>query len=167
TRQLDASGRSDCSRWYADQNCPAGLARRPRTQHPKDAIQHPPFINTRHATDFVRQHRSDDGPLIVRKFVAHDPSLRIEGLNHDLTADLNKASGTERTSAIGGEAEILLNQSITGFKAVATDESRLTRSRTLLDARASRPCCRNRHRPACGTKSSWVPAAVPHRDSTH
>src|SRR5262249_17404721 len=95
------------------------------------------------------------------------PQSGIEGLNHDLTADLNKASETERTSVIGGEAEILLNQSITGFKAVATDESRLTRSRTPLDARASRPCCRNRHRPVCGTKSSWVPAAVPHRDSTH
>src|SRR6266478_2312826 len=52
-------------------------------------------------------------------------------------------------------------------KAVATDESRLTRSRTPLDARASRPCCRKRRRPACGTNCSWILAAVLHRrDST-
>jgi hypothetical protein len=53
------------------------------------------------------------------------------------------------------------------FKAVATDDSRIPRSRTPLDARASRPCCRKCHRPACGTKSSWLLAVVLRRSNTH
>jgi hypothetical protein len=32
-----------------------------------------------------------------------------------------------------------------------------------VDARASRPWCRKRRRPARGTNSSWALAAVPHR----
>ena len=37
-----------------------------------------------------------------------------------------------------------------------------------LDVRASRPCCRERRRPARGTNSSWALAAVHNRrDSTH
>jgi hypothetical protein len=56
----------------------------------------------------------------------------------------------------------------TRVKAVATDEIRTPKSRTLPGARASRPCCRKRHRPACGTNSSWALAAAAHsRDSTH
>jgi resolvase-like protein/helix-turn-helix resolvase-like protein len=49
------------------------------------------------------------------------------------------------------------------ISAAATDDSRITRSRTPLDARASRPCCRERRRPGCGTNSSSPLAAVPNR----
>src|SRR5262245_24342235 len=53
------------------------------SQHPEDAVQHAAVIHARHPACLARQHRSHGGPLIVRKFVAHDPSLQIEGLNQD------------------------------------------------------------------------------------
>src|SRR5262249_23917846 len=69
-----ASERSDCSRWYADQNCPAGLAKAPRTQYPKDAVEDATIIHPRHAARLARQHRVDGSPLV---FVAHDSKLPV------------------------------------------------------------------------------------------
>ena len=44
--------------------------RRTGAQHPEDAVQNPPVVNTRHAARFVRKKRFDDRPFEVRQIVA-------------------------------------------------------------------------------------------------
>src|SRR5258708_40239590 len=45
--------------------------RRPGPQPPKDAVEDTPVIHTRDTAWLVRQHRLDDNPFVVGKFVAH------------------------------------------------------------------------------------------------
>ena len=49
-----------------------------RAQHPEDAIQHPPVIDARHTTGFVRQQRFDHAPLEVGKIISAHPNPESE-----------------------------------------------------------------------------------------
>src|SRR5262245_34103326 len=51
--------------------------RRPRTQHPKDAVKDTTIIHPRYAARLVRQHRLDGSPLVVGEVVAHDSPLPV------------------------------------------------------------------------------------------
>src|SRR5271154_409161 len=58
---------------------------RARPQHPKDAIQHSPVINPRHAARLIRQQRRDHSPLEIAQLVSlHDPTPTVGKLESHL-----------------------------------------------------------------------------------
>ena len=53
-----------------------------RSQDPEDAIEDTPVVYAGNAARFVREHRSDNAPLIIAEFVPHDSRLQFGSLNH-------------------------------------------------------------------------------------
>jgi len=51
--------------------------RRPRAQHPEDAVENTPVVLRFGASPVRRQERLDNAPLEVGQVVAHDPSSDV------------------------------------------------------------------------------------------
>jgi len=58
--------------------------RRPRAQHPEDAVQHPPVIHPRHPARLVGQQRFDHPPLKLGQIIAAPPRLPSRRLESNL-----------------------------------------------------------------------------------
>src|SRR5262249_38283172 len=92
-------------KWCRHRSCSVGRATARRTAAPQRC-------HSRHADHLHAARRgpcsawSDGAPLIVRKFAAHDPSLQIEGLNHDPPSTCNEATAAIGISAFEAEPEI-------------------------------------------------------------
>jgi len=58
-----------------------------RSQHPENAVHHPPVVLAFGTRTPLRQHSFDNAPLEIGKIVAHDPSSAVCDLE-SLFADL-------------------------------------------------------------------------------
>src|SRR5882672_1469681 len=103
-------------------------------QDPKDAVDHAPVVDTRHAARLVRQERPDRRPLVVGELVADDSRPRFGSLNHT-PGDTHHSATARRgrrpypgfTSAFGGTADMA--RAAAGFVPVANDPSRTSVAR--------------------------------------
>ena len=71
-----------------NRSCSAGRAMAPGPQDPEDAIEDAAVIHSRHAAQFIEQHRLDGSPFVIGKFVAHD-SVPRSGIKSRSSVRLN------------------------------------------------------------------------------
>jgi hypothetical protein len=91
------------------------------SQDPENSIEDTSVVYPGNAPRFVRQHRLDGNPFIIRKFVAHDLSPRFGSLNHGSLAESN-ALGPVLVRRLWTGVDI--NQPITPVETVEDDPNR-------------------------------------------